>query len=165
MSGLPFWDAFGPGPPRERLGDHAGMGNLKSTKRPLFWTLFLEHIYDRCCICWVAFFALFSKPHFCQLSGLKGTQLHQFEAHLGTKLMTFPINLEKWQLRFRSREDIKIKLFRVCILRLFIIFWYVLPRPVMFTIHRRHYAQYPQCMDSCGFHFKLKFAICYTSFF
>ena len=24
----------------------------------------------------------------------------QFEAHLGTKLMTFPINLEKWQLRF-----------------------------------------------------------------
>ena len=33
---------------------------------------------------------MFSKPHFCQLSGLKGTHLHQFEAHLGTKLMTFP---------------------------------------------------------------------------
>ena len=44
-------------------------------------------------------------------------QAHQFEAHLGTKLMTFPINLEKWQLRFRSREDIKIKLFRVCVSR------------------------------------------------
>ena len=42
-------------------------------------------------------------------------------------------------------------------------FWYVLPRPVMFTIHRRHYAQYPQFMDSFGYHFKLIFAIFCTS--
>ena len=100
------------------------------------------------------FFVMFSKPHFCQLAGLKGTHLHQFEAHLGTKLMTFPINLEKWQLRFRSREDIKIKLFRVCISRLFIIFWYVLSKPVIATLHRRHYSHYAQFMDPLGIPFE-----------
>ena len=79
---------------------------------------------------------------------------HQCEAHLGTKLMTFPINVEKWQLRFRSREDIKIKLFRVCILRLFIIFLYVLSKPAIATLHRRHYSHYPQFMDPLGIPFE-----------
>ena len=97
---------------------------------------------------------MFSKPHFCQLSGLRGTHLHQFEAHLGTKLMTFPINVEKWQLRFRSREDIKIKLFRVCVSCKFIIFWYVFSKPVIATLDRRHYSHYPQFMDPLGIPFE-----------
>ena len=79
---------------------------------------------------------------------------HQSEAHLGTKLMTFPINVEKWQLRFRSREDIKIKFFRVCISRLFIIVGYVLWKPVIATLHRRHYSHYPQFMDPFGIPFE-----------
>jgi hypothetical protein len=79
---------------------------------------------------------------------------HQSEAHLGTKLMTFPKNVEKWQLRFRSRADIKIKLFRVCISRLFIIFWYVLSKPAIATLHRRHYSHYPQFMDPLGIPFE-----------
>ena len=112
---------------------------------------------------------MFSKPHFCQLSGLKGTHLHQFEAHLGTKLMTFPINLEKWQLRFRSRVDIKIKLFRVCISRLFTIFWYVLSKPVIATLDRRHYSHYPQFMVPFGIPFETQICnslhfICLTIF-
>ena len=64
--------------------------------------------------------------------------------------MTFPINLEKWQLRFRSREDIKIKFFRVCISRLLIICWYVLSKPVIATLHRRHYSHYAQLMVPLG---------------
>jgi hypothetical protein len=91
------------------------MGTLKTSKRPLFWTLFLEHIYDRCCTFVVTDSVMFSKPLFCYSFGPKGTHTHQFEAHVGTNLMTFPINLEKWQLRFRSRGDTKIKLSRVCV--------------------------------------------------
>jgi len=87
--------------------------------------------------CWLAFSS-------------QSIHAHQFEAHLGTKLMTFPINLEKWQLRFRSRGDIKIKLFRVCISRLFIIFWYVLSKPVIATLHWRHYSHYAQFMVPLG---------------
>ena len=96
---------------------------------------------------------MLSKPHFCQLSGLKGTHLHQFEAHLGTKLITFPINQEKCQLRFRSRGDMKIKLFRVCISRFFMIFWCVLSKPVIAALDRRHNSHYPQFVDPLGIPF------------
>ena len=102
--------------------------------------------------CWLAF-------------SYQSIHAHQFEAHLDTKLMTFPINLEKWQLRFRLRGDIKIKLFRVCISRLFIIFWYMLSKPVIATLDRRHYSHYPQFMDPLGIHLRPKFAIFCTSFF
>ena len=100
---------------------------------------------------------MFSKPHFCQLSRLRGTHLHQFEANLGTKLMIFPINVEKWQLHFRSREDIKIKLSRVCVSRKFIIFWYVFSKPVIATLDRRHYSHYPQFVDPLGIPFETQF--------
>ena len=149
-------------PPLERPGDHPGMGTLKIIKRSLFWTFFLEHIYDRCCIFVVACFAMFSEPHFCQLSGLRGSHAHQFEAHVGTNLMTFPIHVEKWRLRFRSRWDIKIKFFRVCVSRWFINCWYVLSKPVIATLHRRHYWHYAQFMDSLGLHFGVKIAILST---
>ena len=79
---------------------------------------------------------------------------HQSEAHLGTKLMTFPINVEKWQLRFRSSEDIKIKFLRVCASPWFIIFWYVLSKPVIATLDRRHYSHYPQFVDPLGIPFE-----------
>ena len=101
-------------PPRGGPGDHAGMGTLKTTKRSLFGTLFLEHIYDRCCTFVVTDSVMFSKSLFCYSLAPKAPT-HQFEGHVGTNLMTFPINLGKWQLRFRSREDTKIKLSRVCV--------------------------------------------------
>ena len=52
--------------PWEHPGDHAEIETLQSIKRPLFWTLFLEHIYDRCCICFVFLFVLqcFPNPTF-----------------------------------------------------------------------------------------------------
>ena len=46
---------------------------------------------------------------------------HQSEAHLGTKLMTFPVNVKKWQLRFRSREDIQNQAFQGLHFRIFCI--------------------------------------------
>ena len=64
---------------------------------------------------------MFSKPHFYQLSGLRRTHLHQFEAHLGTKVITIATNMQRQKLHSRSREDIKIKLIRVCVSQLFII--------------------------------------------
>ena len=134
-------------------------GDLKNHQTITFLDFFLEHIYDRCCIFVVTCFAIFSKPHFCQLSGLRGSHAHQFEAHVGTNLMTFPINVEKWRLRFRSREDIKIKLFRVCVSRWFINCWCVLSKPVSATLHRRHYWHYAEFMESFGLHFGLKMAI------
>ena len=166
MSGPPFWRAFEPGSlPRDALETMLGWNPEKPQKNHFFGTLFSDHFWTNLNVFLWRFFVMFSKPHFCQLSGLKGTHLHQFEAHLGTKLMTFPINLEKWQLRFRSRGDMEIKLFRVCISRLFIIFWYVLSKPVIATLHRRHYSHYAQFMDPFGLHSRLNFAICCTSFF
>ena len=144
MSRPPFWRAFEPESlPRDALETMLGWNPEKPQNDHFFGTLFLDHFWTNLNVFFWTFFEMLSKPHFCQLSGLKGTHLHQFEAHLGTKLITFPINLEKWQLRFRSREDIKIKLFRVCISWFFIIFWYVLSKPVIATLHRRHYAHYP----------------------
>ena len=166
MSGPPFWRTFEPGSlPRDALATMLGWNPEKPQKNHFFGTLFLDHFWTNLNVFLWRFFVMFSKPHFCQLSGLKGTHLHQFEAHLGAKLMTFPINLEKWQLHFRSREDIKIKLFRVCISWFFIIFWYVLSKPVIATLHRRHYSHYPQFMDPLGIHLRPKFAIFCTSFF
>ena len=104
--------------------------------------MFFSHVFLTSC--WLAFSS-------------QSIDAHQFEAHLGAKLMTFPINLKKWQLRFRSREDIKIKLFRVCIPRLFIIFWHVLSKPVIATLHRRHYSHYPQFMGPLGIPFDTQF--------
>ena len=89
----------------------------------------------------------------------------QFGANLGTKLMIFPINVEKWQLHFRSRGNIKIKLSRVCVSRKFIIFWYVFSKPVIATLDRRHYSHYPQFMDPFDLQSRPKFAICCASFF
>ena len=158
MSGPPFWRAFGPGSlPRDALE--------KIQNDHFFGTLFLDHFWTNLNVFLWRFFVMFSKPHFCQLSRLRGTHLHQFEAHLGTKLMIFPINVEKWQLHFRSRGDIKIKFFRICISQIFIIFSYVLSKPVIATLDRRHYSHYPQFMDPLGIHLRPKFAIFCTSFF
>ena len=155
MSGPPFWRTFEPRSlPRDTLETMLGWDPEKSQNDHFFGTLFLDHFWTNLNVFLWRFFVMFSKPHFCQLSGLKGTHLHQFEAHLGAKLMTFPINLEKWQLHFRSRGDIKIKLFRVCISWFFIIFWYVLSKPVIATLHRRHYSHYPQFLDQFGIPFE-----------
>ena len=166
MSGPLFLRAFEPGSlPRDALATMLGWNPQKSQKKhkkttfwgPSLWTIFeqiLMFFFDVFChvfltSCWLAFSS-------------QSIHAHQFEAHLGTKLMTFPINLEKWQLRFRSREDIKIKLFRVCISRLFIIFWYVLSKPVIATLHWRHYSHYAQFMDPLGLPFGVKLPILST---
>lgn len=36
----------------------------------------------------VTVFCMFSKPHFCLLSGLTGTHTHHFDVHVRTKLLT-----------------------------------------------------------------------------
>ena len=46
--GLHFNMLLGLGSCPGRLGDHPGMGTLKTTKRSLFETVLLEHICDRC---------------------------------------------------------------------------------------------------------------------
>ena len=155
MSGPPFWRTFEPRSlPRDTLETMLGWDPEKSQNDHFFGTLFLDHFWTNLNVFLWRFFVMFSKPHFCQLSRLRGTHLHQFEAHLGTKLMIFPINVEKWQLHFRSRGDIKIKLSRVCVSRKFIIFWYVFSKPVIATLDRRHYSHYPQFMDPLGIPFE-----------
>ena len=57
---------------------------------------------------------------------------------------------------FARERTPKIKLSRVCVSPWFMLFWYALPRPVMFTIHRRHHSHYLKFMDSLGLHFGLK---------
>ena len=160
MSGPPFWRAFEPGSlPRDALETMLGWNPEKSQKDHFLGTLFVDHFWTNLDVFLWRFFVMF----FLAFSS-QSIHAHQSEAHLGTKLMTFPINLEKWQQRFRSR-DIKIKLFRVCVSRLFIIFWYVLSKPVIATLHRRHYSHHPQFMDPLGIHLRPKFAIFCTSFF
>jgi hypothetical protein len=41
--------------------------------------------------------------------------------------------LKKWELLYRSGEDTKLKLLRVCVSLGSIIYWCVLSKPVMFT--------------------------------
>ena len=166
MSGPPFWRAFEPGSlPRDALATMLGWNPEKSQKDHFFGTLFVNQFCRNLNVFLWCFFVMFFKPHFYQLSDIKGTHLHQFEAHLGTKMMIFTTNLEKWQLRFRSREDIKIKFFRICISQFCIIVWCVLSKPVIATLDRRHYSHYPQFMDPLGVHLGPKFAICCTSLF
>ena len=126
----------------------------KITKRSLFWDPLCGPFLKKSECVFVTFFCDVFLTSCLLAFSSQSIHAHQSEAHLGTKLMTFPINVEKWQLRFRSREDIKIKLFRVCISRLFIIFWYVLSKPVIATLHRRHYSHYPQFMDPFGIPFE-----------
>jgi hypothetical protein len=94
-------------PPRACSGDHAGLGTLKITKQIFFGTFLGEHMYDRCCTFVVTDSVIFSKPLLCCPSGPNGTLKPQFEDHLGTNWITFWVNVEKWKLRSRSREDTK----------------------------------------------------------
>ena len=126
----------------------------KITKKSLFWDPLCGPFLNKSECVFVTFFCYVLLTSFLLAFSSQSIQAHQFEAHLGTKLMTFPINLEKWQLRFRSRVDIKIKLFRVRISRLFTIFWYVLSKPVIATLDRRHYSHYPQFMVPFGIPFE-----------
>ena len=139
MSGPPFWRAFEPGSlPRDALATMLGWNPEKSQKYHFFGALFLTSFeHTLICFCDVRCYVFLTSSLLTFSS--QSIHAHQSEAHLGTKLMTFPINVEKRQLRFRSREDIKINFFRVCI---FIIFWYVLSKPVIATLHRRHYSHY-----------------------
>ena len=166
MSGPLFWRAFEPGSlPRDALETMLGWNPEKPQKNHFCGTLFSDQFWINVNVLLWRFFVMFLLTSSLLTLSSQSLHAHQFEAHLGTKLLTFPINVEKWQLRFRLRGDIKMKLFRVCISRFVIILWYVLPRPVMFTMHRRHYSYYLKFMDSLGLHFGLWIHIFCTSFF
>ena len=128
-----------PGTPRRPYWDRDPKNHQTITcLNPLFGAYLWQVLY----VFGDVFFAMFSEPHFCQLSGLRGIHLHQLEAHLGSKVITIGTNLQKCKLHSRSRGDTKIKLFRVSASRWCINFWYVLSKPVIATLHRRHYSHY-----------------------
>ena len=126
MSGPPFRHAFEPGSlPRDALETMLGWGPEKPQKKHFLGILFLNHFF-----LWRVFCNDFLTSSLLTFSS-QSIHAHQSEAHLGTKLMTCPINVENWQLRFRSREDTQIKLFKFSMWRLFVNFWYVLSKPVI----------------------------------
>ncbi len=74
-------------PVRGQLGDHPGMGTLKTTKKSLFETLLLEHICNRCWYFCGDVFYMFSEPLSFYLFAPLGTHRSQFRRLLVTKLV------------------------------------------------------------------------------
>ena len=106
-----FWAL---GPVRGRLGDHPGMGTLKTTKRSLCETLLLGHICDRCWHFSGHVFYMFPRPLYFHLFAPAGVPRSRFRKSLATNLVTIRSIVEKWKLCSRASESIKIKLYRVC---------------------------------------------------
>jgi hypothetical protein len=120
-------------PVRWRLGDHLGMGTLKTSKKWMWGTLLLEHIRN---ICWYFcgdVFLMFSEPPSFHLCAPIDTDRTQFWKLLATKFSTDWANLEKWKLRFRARRSIKIKLQGASSGTDFVISVYICSKPVFFV--------------------------------
>ena len=145
--GMPFEPHFGmflsPGPSQGRRWGPCWNGNPKNHEKPAFWTLFLRPIWNSfACFSNIFFFNIFWTSlmlDFFSQGHRKGSILK----HLDTKCNISSLNMEKWKLHSRSREDTKIKLSRVCVSPWFMFFWHVLLKPVIATLHRRHHSHYP----------------------
>ena len=130
---------------RRRLGDHPGMGTLKTTKKTLWGTFLCEPMCD---ICWYFcsdVFYMISKPLSCCLFAPRDTHRTQFWRLLTTKFGTDWANLEKWKQWFRVRGSIKIKPQRRYISIDLSLFMHMCSKPVFFVI------PYLSLANSCKF--------------
>ena len=108
--------------PGEDTGAPLGPDPKKTQKDhflgPSFWTTFVTYVgtFVLTVLC------LLSKPRSCYLFRPKGIHRPQFRSLLGVILVAFRATLEKWKLRSRVHESIKIKLQRVHYSAWFVIF-------------------------------------------
>ena len=152
-------------PVRGRLGDHPGMGTLKTTKKTLWETLLWEHICDICwCFCGDVFL-MFSEPlsfHLCAPIDAHRTQFRRLWA---TKFGTDWTKLEKWKQWFRTRGSIKIKPQMRYISIDFCIFMYMCSKPVFFVIPDRSLSNSSKFCYPFGLHFGQYIAIIWNLIF
>ena len=114
-AGGSFWTTLGQLLPRTSK-------NIKKTsKNSLSQTSFVTIclIYLRLFL--IIDFSMFFAPLSWCLFGAKGTCRPQFRRTFGAIMWTFWANVEKWKLRFYSRLESKIKLWRACVSSCFVI--------------------------------------------
>ena len=137
-------------------------GDLKNLKKTTFWNLLLGAVLS---VFTESEFSMFSEPLFYHLFGPRDAQRGHFWSTLGAKCNTSWISMEKLKLHYRSKKDTTIKLSTFCVSLWFIIFWYVLPRPVMSTFYRMHYSRHAQYMDPFGTQLSIQMHNKYSLYF
>ena len=116
---------------------------------PSFWDRFetVLHVFA------TLFSSTFSEPLVCWISSPRATEKGQFWSTWDTKCNISLLNMEKWKMHSRSREDTKIKLSRVCVSLQFLVYWCVVSKLAPFTRLRRHHSSYTQFTDPFDLHF------------
>ena len=165
MSGPPFWRAFSAGSlPRDAL-ETMLRWNPEKPQKNHFWGTFFRTISAQILVffSW-RFFVMFCNLIFTNFLvsehqraptwGPFGYQGDDISNKCGKIATAFSLETGHQNQAF---QGLHFKIFHH--------FWCVLPRPVMFTMHRRHYSYYLKFMDSLGLHFGHKNRIIFTSFF